>query len=233
MQEAEVPANTHPILRFARALAIVGGGDSDPEVLTRLAADGVAVIAADGGAWSCERAGIIPQAIVGDLDSLGDVDKWAGRSRLVRIDEQVSTDFEKCLYSTEAPLTIALGVTGRRFDHTLAALSAVARFAATRRVVVVGEEDIAIGCVGRFAFAADKGERVSVFPLEDVQFSSSSGLEYPLDGLKLGIGGRTGVSNKALGGDVTIEPVPGNTGVWLLMLGQHHLWRMLESQGAH
>ena len=61
----------------------------------------------------------------------------------MQIGEQETTDFEKSLYSTRAPVTVALGMTGRRFDHTLAALDAVAKYAAKRKIVLVDEEEIA------------------------------------------------------------------------------------------
>ena len=51
----------------------------------------------------------------------------------MQIAEQETTDFEKAIYSTRAPVTVALGMTGKRFDHTLAALDAVTRYAAGGR----------------------------------------------------------------------------------------------------
>ena len=48
---------------------------------------------------------------------------------MIQIAEQVTTDFEKALYSTRAPVTVALGMTGKRLDHTLAALDAVSKYA--------------------------------------------------------------------------------------------------------
>ena len=51
-----------------------------------------------------------------------------------------------------APVTVALGMTGKRFDHTLAALDAVARQASGRPVILVDEADIAIALSGSFAF---------------------------------------------------------------------------------
>ena len=41
------------------------------------------------------------------LDWLEKPDSWLGRTKLMRIPEQDTTDFEKVLYSTAAPVTIA------------------------------------------------------------------------------------------------------------------------------
>ena len=92
------------------------------QLLRDLDASGGHLVAADGGADHIATAGLTPEAIIGDFDSLSQPEDWLGRTRLLRIEEQETTDFEKALYSTYAPVTIALGMTGGRFDHTLAAL---------------------------------------------------------------------------------------------------------------
>src|SRR5690606_11977509 len=141
--------------------------------------------------------GLKPEAIIGDLDSLDNPLGWLGRTRLLHITEQETTDFEKALYSTRAPVTVALGMTGQRLDHTLAALDAVGRYAARRHIILVDEHDVALALTGRFSFTVAPGERVSVHPLARVTFWRSEGLEYPLDAVTLAPGLRTGTSNAA------------------------------------
>src|SRR5690606_31870769 len=121
-------------------------------------------------------------------DSLSARDGWPKMVRLLPLAEQDTTDFEKTLYSTRAPVTVALGMTGRRFDHTLAALDAVARHARGRRIILVDEADLALAVSGPFSFAVAPRERVSVHPLGPIRFRRSVGLEYPLDGLRLAPG---------------------------------------------
>lgn len=229
MQEAIDPSSRPAGLSFETMLVIVGGGALDTGLLQRLQGAGAAVVAADGGAEGCARAGIIPEAIIGDMDSLKDAKGWAGRTKIVRIEEQDSTDFEKCLRMTSAPVTLALGMTGKRFDHTLAALDAVARHAAGRWIILVDEEDIALAVCGGFAFAVEPGARVSVHPLQRVAFARSSGLTFPLDGLVLAPGVRTGTSNMAVTGPFSIETAPGETGVWLLIFARDYLDRLIDT----
>ncbi len=223
MQEAIDPSSRPADLSFETTLVIVGGGAVDIALLQRLHAAGAAVVAADGGAETCLRGGIMPQAIIGDMDSLGDIAGWAKKTRIIEIAEQESTDFEKCLQATAAPVTLALGMTGKRLDHTLAALDALARHAADRWVIMVDEEDIALAVCGGFAFEVVPGTRVSVHPLQQVRFAGSTGLQYPLDGLVLAPGVRTGTSNTAETGPFSIETGPGETGAWLLIVGREHL----------
>ncbi|WP_332699949.1 thiamine diphosphokinase [Devosia sp.] len=216
---------------FDRPMAIVGGGAVDPALLVELAARGVALVGADGGADAIGDAGLLPAAIIGDLDSLADRSEWEARTRVIHIPEQLTTDFQKSLYSTRAPVTLALGMTGKRLDHTLAALSAVLEYAPTRKLLLVDEVDVALAVVGPIAFEAVERERVSIHPLLPISFSHSTGLFYPMDGLTLEPGGLIGTSNEGTGGRVEVVPVDDTP--WLLILGKERLWDLIEaSQSA-
>lgn len=210
---------------FEGPMAIVGGGAVDPALLVELAGRGVALVGADGGADAIGDAGLIPTAVIGDLDSLRDRSAWEQRSRVIHIPEQITTDFQKALYSTSAPVTLALGMTGKRLDHTLAALSAVLQYAPSRKLLLVDEVDVALAVVGTVRFEAGSRERVSIHPLLPVRFERSAGLFYPMDGLLLEPGGLIGTSNEGTGGPVEI--VPANATPWLLILGKERLWDLV------
>ncbi len=210
-------------LQFERPLVIVGGGRVDPELLAALVANGAGVVAADGGADLCAKAGVTPEAIIGDMDSIVAETGLGPDVPVFEIAEQDTTDFEKCLYSTKAPVTLALGMTGRRFDHTLAALTAMARHGRERAILLVDEEDVVLAVSGAFSFDVAAGERVSVHPLERVTFARSEGLVYPLDGLTLDPVTKTGTSNEANTGAFSIAPAKGENGVWLLVVARSYL----------
>lgn len=219
--QARVPQTSVAV--FDDLLVIVGGGTVDFDLLRELYASGGHLAGADGGADQIVEAGLKPELIVGDFDSLRNPHAWLGKTRLMQIAEQETTDFEKALYSTRAPVTVALGMTGRRFDHTLAALDAVARHAAKRKIVLVDEEDVAVALTRKFSFTVEPGERVSIHPLMAVTFWSSEGLRYPLDAVKLAPGVRTGTSNEALTGPFTIVPEDGVYAPYLLILPRKYL----------
>ena len=204
----------------------------DAALLRALAETGALVVGADGGADAALKAGVVPELVIGDLDSLSDVAAWQDRSRVIGIKEQQTTDFEKCLYSVSAPLTVALGMTGKRFDHTLAALDAVTRHGGARRIVLVAETDAALALSGPVGLDLPQGARVSVHPLQPVRFARSDGLVYPLDGLMLAPGVRTGTSNEATGGPVRIVPENGQAGVYLLILPVGELPQLLAIDTA-
>ncbi|MDC9825191.1 thiamine diphosphokinase [Devosia sp. ZB163] len=208
---------------FDDLLVVVGGGTVDNDLIQELYASGGHLVGADGGADQIVAAGLKPELIVGDFDSLKNPHSWLGKTRLMQISEQMTTDFEKALYSTRAPVTVALGMTGRRFDHTLAALDAVAKYAHRRRIVLVDEQDIALGLTETFSFKVEPGERVSLHPLMPVTFWRSDGLKYPLDAVKLAPGVRTGTSNEALSGPFTVVPEEGVHAPYLLILPRKYL----------
>lgn len=231
VQDTSVPPADAPFVAFDRPMAIVGGGAVDPSLLRSLADRGVALVGADGGGDAIGDAGLVPAAIIGDLDSLRDRAGWDGRTQVIHIPEQVTTDFQKALYSTSAPVTLAVGMTGKRLDHTLAALSAVLQFAPRRRLLVVDEVDVALAVVGMVAFEAAARERISIHPLLPISFVRSSGLFYPVDGLTLEPGGLLGTSNEGTGGRVEI--VPRDDTPWLLILGKERLWDLVAVAEAH
>lgn len=208
-------------------LVIVGGGAVDVPLLKWLSSQGAKLIGADSGGDAIMEAGLVPDAIIGDMDSISDPEGWPEATRVFRIAEQITTDFEKCLYSTKAPITVALGMTGRRFDHTLSAVSAATRFARERRIVLSDEHDVALAMSGSFAFTIPPGERVSIYPLAPIDFVRSEGLLYPLDSLHLEQGGLIGTSNQALTESIKIEPVDDTP--WLLIVEKSHLPALLEA----
>lgn len=215
-------------LEFEGVLVIVGGGVVDGALLLALKKRGAHIVAADSGAHACEAVNLVPDAIIGDLDSLRNRAEWTQRTQVFQLDEQESIDFEKCLYATHAKVTICLGMTGARFDHTLAALDVMARYACNRHLILVNEVDLALGVCGDFAFGVAPEERVSIHPLGVVNFAHSEGLEYPLDGLKLAPGVRTGTSNVAIDGGFEIFVKAEKQAPWLLLVEVGYLDDLVE-----
>ncbi len=215
------------LLNYETPMAIVGGGSVEPALLRDLAARNVVLIAADGGADSLDAAGLTPKAIIGDLDSLTDREGWEKRTQVLHIPEQITTDFQKALYTTSAPVTLALGMTGKRLDHTLAALSALHEVATRRRVILVDEVDVALAISGPFAFDAAPKERISVHPFVPIVFERTAGLFYPMNDLLLDPAGRLGTSNEGTGGRVEI--VPKDATPYLLILGRERLWDLVDA----
>ena len=109
-------------------VTLIGGGATRACDLEAALAAAPYLVAADGGAGRALELGVVPEATLGDLDSLN----AATRAQLApeavhHVPEQDSTDFEKCLSRIDAPFVLGVGFTGARVDHTLAVMSVLAR----------------------------------------------------------------------------------------------------------
>ncbi|MEM9707865.1 MAG: thiamine diphosphokinase [Pseudomonadota bacterium] len=154
------------------------------------------LIAADGGAEKAIHFGHLPDWVVGDFDSFDS----AGRipeDRLLRLEDQDSTDFQKCLSAVDAPLILAVGFLGRRIDHELAVFAALVQ-EQPGRVLLIGSHDAVFHCPPTFDLDVTPGSRFSLFPMAPVQ-AKSDGLRWPLEGLDLAPLRRISTSNEATG----------------------------------
>ncbi|WP_298435589.1 thiamine diphosphokinase [uncultured Jannaschia sp.] len=175
---------------------LVGGGPVSMPVLDEALSRAPRLIAADGGADALLTAGHVPDAVIGDMDSVSGAARAAFADRLVPIAEQDSTDFAKALRTAPAAFTLAVGFLGGRTDHTLACLTELARSGAP--VVLLDAVD-AIACApADLALDLSPGTRVSLWPMGRVT-GRSEGLQWPIDGLVLTPDGRVGTSNRATG----------------------------------
>lgn len=205
-----------------RAQTLVGGAPVSIEILNKALILAPRLIAVDGGANMLLAAGMRPDAVVGDLDSISDAARAAFADRLHPIAEQDSTDFAKALRTFPAPLSLAVGFMGARHDHFLSCLTELARSGAP--CVLLGEEECL--CIAPPALTLDlaAGTRVSLWPL-GAGAGRSAGLRWPLDGLDFGPVTRTGTSNAATG-PVTLAL---EGGPWVLSLAAHALPAMMDA----
>ena len=186
------------ILSRDGAVLLVGGAETSGSALRAAAARAAGVVAADSGADRLLAEGIVPDAVIGDMDSISDAGLAAiPPDRVHRIAEQDSTDFDKCLRHVRAPLVVAHGFLGARLDHGLAVLSVLARYP-DRPCLLVGADDAVALLPPEIAFDPGEGTRVSLWPLGPVT-GRSEGLRWPIEGLHFAPDGVVGTSNAATG----------------------------------
>jgi thiamine pyrophosphokinase len=191
-------------LTFASGVTLVGAGRLTPAMLAQALARAPALIAADGGADSLLAMGHRPLAAIGDFDSISDATRATlGAQALIHDPGQDDTDFDKALRRIAAPLVLALGFTGDRMDHTLAAMNTLARNP-RRPIVLEADADLCALCPPRLALDLPPGCRVSLMPLAQVR-CASAGLRWQTEGLTFDPMGRIGTSNAATG-PVTLAP---------------------------
>lgn len=221
-----MPVSCEKAFKFSTPVVLVGAGSIPIALVKEYQGRQWPIVCADGAADVLEQHGIPPDMIIGDMDSVLTIDHWRTRTRVLELSEQDTTDFEKCLYSTEAPLYLACGFTGDRLDHTLASLHVLQKFVSTRRVVMTAGRDICIARNADLSIALAADVRFSIYPLSRTFFKSSSGLEYPLDGLTLEQGSVIGTSNRTVAGQIELKI---ESGEYALILPSAMLPKVLES----
>ncbi|MGB3243943.1 MAG: thiamine diphosphokinase [Sulfitobacter sp.] len=179
-------------------VVLVGGGEATSDVLHKVLAPGRICVAADSGAHLAHAAGVEVAAVIGDFDSIDQtILQDIPVSRHHPVTEQDSTDFEKALSRITAPVVLAVGFLGGRLDHQLAACHTLLRYA-DRPCILIGATEIMLIAPRDISLATQAGDVVSLFPLVPVQ-GQSSGLRWPIDGLKFAPDLRIGTSNVATG----------------------------------
>lgn len=191
------------IVQSIAGITLVGGGPVPATLFRKALQRAPRVVAADGGADRCLALGVMPEAVVGDMDSIS-AKAWAavGPDRLHRVAEQETTDFDKALRSVSAPVVIGVGFMGARVDHGLAVFNALVRSA--QPCLLLGPKDVVFHVPGDLDIAMRKGDRFSLFPLARVT-GRSTGLHWPLDGLHFAPNGMIGTSNRVTGPQVSLR----------------------------
>jgi len=186
-------------------IVLVGGGPVNVVEFNIAQAISPRMVAADGGAAVLHARGLMPEAVIGDLDSASEEVLRDFAALVHPIAEQETTDFEKVLTRVEAPLMVGVGFLGGRLDHTMAVLNVLVRFA-TRPVFLLSEEDVVFALeAGAHLLQLDHGSRISLFPLGEAGVSAT-GLAWPLEKIALSPDAMISVSNKVVGsGEVWIE----------------------------
>lgn len=186
------------IVRTSETVTLVGGGAAEETDLKDALSIAPVLVAADGGATLAHRAGIVPQAVIGDFDSLpAELEAELPKDRLYKISEQNSTDFDKALRNIAAPLVLAVGFTGARLDHQLAAFHTLARHP-ERPCLLLGPQEVVCIAPPNISLDLATGDRVSLFPMGAVT-GRSVGLKWPIDGLNFSPDTYVGTSNMAEG----------------------------------
>lgn len=171
------------------ALLIGNGEPVRADILHRLAQTADFILAADGGADKAMAAGIVPDAVIGDLDSVSQKAKLQlGAEKLLFINNQNNTDLEKALdflASQHYKTCTICGFSGGRLDFTLGNFLSVYPYVNKLNICFVGEGWTIYPLTHSRAFACPKNARVSLIPLKTCTGVTLKGLKYPLKNARL------------------------------------------------
>jgi len=185
------------------------------------------IIAADSGFDTAVKAGIKPQYVIGDMDSVKDKESLAAVPPQNVIRHQRDKDYT----DTELAFLLAkekgaddvwiIGGGGGRIDHLFAIRSLFERKEFPRRWITAMEDIYCIEEENTDQFTAENGAIVSVFVLGDGPWEvKSSGLKWQLEGWPWGKG-VFGLSNVAVDGNFSITVKKGR-----FMVILENIWQL-------
>lgn len=199
---------------------VISGGPNlfDEEILAEILPDDF-IICADGGANHARRMGLIPDKIIGDMDSIDDETLVWAKDNLVLMEifppEKDYTDSELCLMDIPAgvPVLMILPLSGR-FDHILSNLMLAGKLTGEGRSLTLTDGQTWVYPIkGPAIFPIDlhqwksleekKELSISLLPLfGPVENVTTRGLFYPLKNQTLIPGSSFSVSNRIAETDV-------------------------------
>jgi thiamine pyrophosphokinase len=200
------------------ALVVANGTLLSAELLATLLTACPYILAADGGANRLFDRGIVPDAVIGDFDSISvDLPSFVER---IPAPDQNFTDLDKAvayLVKRGFETIWLIGATGDRLDHTFGALSVLAKYAQKADIALIDDVGTARAVTEPVTLETEVGHTISLIALGEVPSVKTTGLRWNLDGELLAPGVRDGISNKADAEQVTIA-----TAVGVLIVYLHH-----------
>ena len=191
-----------PILHKSPIILLVGAGPTSSTVIQAAATHVVTVVAADGGFQSAKAAGLDVALVVGDMDSQVGISK---SQIFAKIEDEDTTDFEKCLRVCAADIFLGVGFLGGRLDHQLAAFSTLLK--EPRPVVLIDEHQLVFAVPAQFYLELEAGAPVGFYPMLPVRVNLQ-GVQWPLNDAEMSPAGQIATSNKA-NGELLILKVDG------------------------
>jgi thiamine pyrophosphokinase len=200
-----------------RAAIFLNGAPDAPDLLRRVADRADLVVAADGGARYALDAGVIPDLVVGDMDSLGEArtreleelgallqrhparkDKMDGHLAVMAVRDRGATAVD------------LLCAAGGRFSALLAVphIMLAAERMGLQATMMAGWGEAFVLEAGSRMVAGEQGDSVSVFPFTGPAIGVTlDGFGYPLQEARLEIGDTLGFHNELVGeaGRVSVE----------------------------
>lgn len=176
--------------------------------------DDAVIIAVDGALDHALAAGVHPEFVVGDLDSIGpDALAWAEANakveRYERDKDATDTELALALAADLNPARLVLIGGGARLDHTIAAIGALGHATLTSVPVVDGWWDdhrlLVVHGPGRRTHPMAPGTTLSLLALHgEAHGVSLTGVEWPLDTVTIDPVSGLGISNVATDREITL-----------------------------
>jgi thiamine pyrophosphokinase len=198
---------THITHTSARLDAIICLKGAPPSIETIEHFADVPIIAADGAANLLHELDILPEYVVGDLDSVMPHVLDAMRDTtevIVEIDQDIN-DFEKALRFAQQMLwkrILVTGIHGGDLEHTLNNWSVLMRYGKAMEILALEGSRIGIPLYKDTSYQSEIDEVISLIP-QPTATLTTRGLHWQLSQEVLSLGVREGARNRS--SDSTIE----------------------------
>ena len=197
-------------------IVIVGNGEFPVHLipLNHLKNAG-SIICADGGADQLMSHNFTPDVIIGDMDSTK-FKKENFKGLWISSPDQNRTDLQKTLdwcISNDITEVTVLGIMGKREDHSLGNLHALAEFSQKMDIQFITNYAVIYCTQGKKIFPSVVGQQISIVAIENIQSISTVGLKYELKNKQFPPV-CNGISNEAIGKTFTIESTEP---IWLFL----------------
>lgn len=175
---------------------------------------GTPIIAADGGAIKLFDLGVLPDFVVGDLDTFDkySLNEFFSKSRIIRLPSQEINDFEKALiFAIESQFKNIL-ITGFHcgyLEHTLNNWSVLHKYSDKLNLCVYDKGRYAIPVNFSFEFESMEAEIISLIPQPQAKLLTRN-LKWDLAKEILALGVREGARNIAIGKRVRVDIIEGS-----------------------
>jgi thiamine pyrophosphokinase len=175
------------------------------------------IVCCDGSAEDLIKAGFIPDAIVGDMDSLDPSIAGRFHDRIFRNSDQETNDLTKSVswcYERGYRDLVILGATGKREDHTLGNISLLAEYIRDVKVKMITDTGVLSAINGSSLIQSFPGQQVSLFSLDPETEITSHGLKFPLNKMKIS-NWWAATLNEAVGDSFTLDFEKGRVIIYL------------------
>lgn len=170
-----------------------------------------AIIACDGAVQNLHERGLIPTAIVGDLDSIPPAMLQLYADRIHTVEDQEINDLTKAVrfaHSSGFRNLLILGATGLREDHTLGNISLLTDYAPLfDQVEMISDYGRFIPVLQTATLPCIPGQQISIFSMYPCGEITTEGLRWPITRRRL-TSWWQGSLNEATGTEFTLALSP-------------------------
>ena len=170
------------------------------------------IVCADGAYNYLRKSKINPNVVIGDFDSIKNIDRKNQKIEFIKITDQNSTDFEKALdylcdiniYHVEV---WGVGWQNKNFelDHILGNLATALKYKSKLKLIFNTDNQTFYFLDKKTKIETKQNQIISLYPFPLAKSITTKGLLYPLTNENLDIKKRLGIRNRTVGKSVEIN----------------------------